>query len=110
MRYYVMAVKDLAAQTFGQSFVAKHPNEAVRSFTDEVNRAPDVGGQNNLWAHPDDFELYCVGQYDDSTGELIPNSPIELIVQAKHVSKRPPGVPSPHLALNGGMDSKSVVM
>lgn len=38
---------------------------AVRSFTDEVNR---VAADNPMHAHPDDFELYLLGHFDEDDG------------------------------------------
>ena len=40
---------------------------AVRSFADEVNRKSD---DNQMFRHPDDFELWSLGGFDDETGEF----------------------------------------
>lgn len=59
---HVFCCKDSAADTFGQPFFAPSIGVAVRSFTDEVNRADQ---NNELYKHPDDFILYEVGTFDD---------------------------------------------
>lgn len=61
----VVAVKDLAAQAFGRPFFVPSVGVATRSFADEVNRRAD---DNQMATHPADFELYEVGEFDDSNG------------------------------------------
>jgi len=56
--------------------------QAVRSFTDEVNRVSETNEMNR---HPSDYELYHVGTYDDQAGHLEPVSPPILIVRGKDV-------------------------
>jgi len=38
---------------------------AIRSFSDEINRSD---ADNQLYNHPDDFDLYTFGDFDDTTG------------------------------------------
>jgi hypothetical protein len=38
---------------------------AIRSFSDELNRSD---ADNQLYNHPDDFDLYEFGVFDDNTG------------------------------------------
>lgn len=59
------SVKDLALGAFGRPFFVPALGVAMRSFTDEVNRkAPD----NVMNQHPEDFELYHLGLFDEETG------------------------------------------
>lgn len=65
MKRIVFAVRDRAADSFGAPFVQVARGQAIRSFSDEINRAaPD----NQLYLHPDDFDLFELGEFDDSTG------------------------------------------
>lgn len=108
--YIIVAVKDLAAQTFGRPFYVPHENAAIRSFTQEVNTQPEQGSIGDMYNHPDDFELYSIGVFDDRSGKIIPSDPV-LLVQAKHVSTRAKGNSTPIVHLNGGSDvQKSVVL
>lgn len=75
----IVAVKDLAAQAFGQPFFVSSTGLALRSFRDEVNRRAD---DNQMSRHPEDFELYCIGTYDDESGAVAPRGP-ELVARAK---------------------------
>lgn len=85
MIQFVCAIKDSASGLFGRPIFVVKPAQAMRSFTDEVNRAaPD----NELHRHPEDFELYCLGSFDDSTGHLSPlDSGPSLIVRGKDAAQ-----------------------
>ena len=65
MKRIVVAVRDRAADTFGSPFYVVAIGQAIRSFSDEVNRRAD---DNQLFQHPEDFDLYELGVFDDSTG------------------------------------------
>jgi len=81
MILFVVCVKDRAADVFNRPFFVPHRNVAIRDFTDEVNR---VAGDNQLNKHPDDFDLYLLGEYDDSRGAFVNNEP-QVLVRAKDV-------------------------
>lgn len=61
----VVAVRDRALDAFGTPFFVVAVGQAIRSFGDEVNRKG-----SDLCAHPDDFDLYELGSFDDATGQL----------------------------------------
>ena len=67
MHLFVVCVKDRAAEVFNRPFFVPHRNVAIRDFTDEVNRA---AADNQLNKHPDDFDLYLLGEFNDNTGEF----------------------------------------
>jgi hypothetical protein len=81
MLHYVVCVKDRAAEVFNRPFFVPHRNVAVRDFTDEVNRS---AADNQLNKHPDDFDLYLLGTYDDNTGFFNLDVPT-VLVRAKDV-------------------------
>lgn len=85
MKLSICSLKDLGAQCFGRPMFVPHSNVAVRSFMDEVNRPPSPTQQNDLFSHPDDFELYELGIFDDSSGTFDLYSSPKLLSQAKHV-------------------------
>lgn len=67
MKLIVCAVKDLAAECFGQPFVVPAIGVAKRHFADQVNKA----SEGNMWnLHPEHFELYQIGTYDDQLGVI----------------------------------------
>lgn len=80
---HIYAVKDLAVQAFGQPFFVRAKGEAIRSFQDEAN---STTGQSAIAKHPEDYELYFVGNYDEQTGTIHSENP-ELIARAKDLLK-----------------------
>ena len=77
MKLILCSVKDRAADAFGRPMFVPSTGVAIRSFSDEVNRAAD---DNQLYSHPDDFDLYEFGEFDDNTGQF------ELYEQPKLLS------------------------
>lgn len=71
MRLIVCSIRDRAADVFGQPFYVAALGQAVRSFADEVNR-PDE--KNTIWRHPEDFDLYELGVFDDASGVFDPST------------------------------------
>jgi len=67
MRYKVFSIRDRAADLYGRPFYSNTVGSAIRSFSDEINR---VSQDNQLNQHPDDFDLYYLGEFDDSNGSF----------------------------------------
>lgn len=77
MRYKIVAVRDRAADVFGQPFFVPSIGGAIRSFGDEVNRKDS----NNAFSqHPEDFDLYLLGEYDDNDGSFATVAPKQVAV------------------------------
>lgn len=68
MLYQIVAVRDRAVDVFGQPTFVSHLGAAIRSFGDEINRPHSEERPSPFNAHPDDFDLYHLGTYDDATG------------------------------------------
>lgn len=75
MEKVVCSVRDSAAEIFGQPFFVPSRGVALRSFADEVNRA---AVDNALNQHPEDFILYELGVFDESTGLFNCHEPQQL--------------------------------
>lgn len=60
----ICSVKDRAAEAFGRPMFVPSIGVAIRGFTDEINRSD---ANNQMYAHPDDFDLYEIGTFDDET-------------------------------------------
>lgn len=84
MKLCCVAVFDRASQLFQRPIFVRAPGEAVRSFTDEVNRKGDQA--SDLAKHPDDFDLYQLSLFDDNSGEFAGTQ--TLLVRGKDVSTR----------------------
>jgi hypothetical protein len=55
----------------------------LRSFRDEVNRKDS---SEDMARHPDDFELYAIGTFDDSNGIVTTIEP-RLVARAKDLKE-----------------------
>lgn len=66
IRYVVITVRDRSADCFAQPSYATSVGSAARSFADQIND-PASG---MLHKHPEDFDLYELGFYDDTTGSF----------------------------------------
>ena len=82
MKHELVAVFDQAAASFARPFAVPTIGLAERSFSDEVNRA---GSDMN--AHPEDYSLHKVGEFDDESGSVTACSPAVRLVTAKQVLK-----------------------
>ena len=67
MKLNLCSVKDRAADAYGRPMFVPSTGVAIRSFSDEVNRAD---AENQLYNHPDDFDLYEFGVFDDNSGQF----------------------------------------
>jgi len=82
MIQYICTVKDRAADAFGRPMFVPSTGVAIRSFSDEINRN---NAENQLYNHPDDFDLYELGQFDDNTGLFALHDQPKLLSLGKQV-------------------------
>jgi hypothetical protein len=83
MKMQIISVKDRVADAYGRPFYTQSIGTAIRSFSDEINRD---AADNQMFAHPDDYDLYHLGEFDDATAEFsLLTTPHQLILgkQAK---------------------------
>lgn len=66
----VCCVRDAKVDAFTRPVFVPHVGYAVRSFGDEVARKQDA--TNGLAMHPEDYELFLVGEFDESNGVITP--------------------------------------
>lgn len=71
----VLAVRDRAIDAFGTPIFVVAIGMGMRSFIDEVNRSESV-----MYQHPEDYDLYHIGDYDEFSGKLVPMEPKMLAV------------------------------
>ncbi len=68
MKMLMFSIRDSAADAYGRPFFMTSVGIAIRSFTDEVNRADK---ENQIYMHPEDFDLFELGEFDDETGRIV---------------------------------------
>lgn len=86
MKLKAFSIYDRKAMIYNTPYFSNTDATAVRSFTDLVNDR-----QSAIFNHPGDYVLYLVGDYDDQTGQLVPQVPLLHISDAeplKRVEKR----------------------
>jgi hypothetical protein len=62
----IYSIYDSAANAYMQPFFMHNDGIAIRAFQDNVNSKEE----NNISQHPDQFTLFCIGEYDDSNGQI----------------------------------------
>lgn len=74
MLLYAYTLYDAKALTYSPPFFTTAHGAAVRMVMDlAADPSTSVG------RHPSDYTLYCVGQWNDATGNLLPNDVREHI-------------------------------
>lgn len=68
----VCAVRDRAVDAFLRPIFVAHIGQAKRQFRDEINRK-EPG--NSLNKHPEDYDLYEMGEFDENTGLFATGTP-----------------------------------
>ena len=84
MKLKVVAIYDRAADAYGVPNFVAAIGSAVRGFGDEVNR---VAGDNALYQHPEDFDLYELGEYDDQLARFELLADRRLIARAQDLKR-----------------------
>lgn len=79
MKLKIVAVRDRAVDAFMRPFTVQSTGQAIRSFGDEINRASQ---DNPMHAHPDDYDLYELAEYDENTGAITqtPDHPKQIAI------------------------------
>lgn len=72
MKLVVVSVRDRAVDNFGTPFFVVSKGQAIRSFSDEINRKAD---DNMLNRHPEDYDLYELGEFDNDSGAFEVSTP-----------------------------------
>lgn len=73
----VFSVKDRAIDAFGTPMFFQTKGQAIRSFTDEVNRASE---DNILYKHADDYDLFELGRFNAQTAMFESTGPTLTIM------------------------------
>lgn len=79
----LFATHDIKADSFMQPFCAPHAGVATRGFTDAITRPQQPSDISN---HPEDFNLYELGEFDSHTGVISPQDRPQLILTGASVA------------------------
>lgn len=73
MKLNIYAIRDVKISAFSQPFYSQTHGSALRAFSDHVN---DNGSAANK--HPEDYELYHLGDFDDQVGIINGQTPVHI--------------------------------
>lgn len=82
-RLGVFSILDMKAQVYSNPWFAITDGTARRSFADLVNDP-----QSSVSKHPEDYCLYRIGNFDDLSGILHPETPQNLGIAATYLVQR----------------------
>jgi hypothetical protein len=80
MKYVIISLRDVVANLYTTPTFHNSKGSALRAFSNEVNRADE---NNTIYKHPNDFEIYALGTFDDEHAEFEPYSKPELLGLAR---------------------------
>lgn len=83
MRLFVFAIRDRAIVCFMQPFTSPTKGGAERAFRDAINDSTTP-----MFNHPEDYDLYELGEFDQGTGLYDTKVP-EQICCGKDVKAKP---------------------
>lgn len=81
MNVNIYSIFDSAAKAYGRPLFLKTDGLAMRVFVDAVNSLEDSDIRN----HPEQFTLFKIGEFDDSTGTLSTEAPPVLLAKGHEV-------------------------
>jgi len=73
MIHQMVAVFDVKCGAYARPVAVPSDGAAIRSFMDAVN-----DNSTEYAKHPEDYSMFNLGTYDDSTGEMISKKPLQL--------------------------------
>lgn len=82
MKLFVIATRDIKTDSYGRPITIQHLGAAIRAFEDQI-QGKTPNGDPDLINHPEDFELYQLGFYNDATGEFT-NEKLQIAVGANY--------------------------
>lgn len=75
------SIFDEKSETFTAPFVARNDKDGSRILTDMLI----YGGDNLMARHPEDYILYCLGDFDIRTGKILGYELIKRIVSCSEL-------------------------
>lgn len=84
MKLQIFAVYDHKSQTYGTPFFKTHMGVAIRDFGDAAQDP-----QTTICRHPEDYQLFNVGEYDDSDASIKNFIPPILVSSASEFKIKP---------------------
>lgn len=81
-------VFDVKVGAYLSPFFMRSKPEAIRAFSDLVNDPKTQFSQ-----HPEDYVLYCIAEFDDATGNVVPIERADMLCKAVELVVHTPPMP-----------------
>ena len=81
----IFSIYDEKAEVYNTPFFQGTVGMALRSFQELVR-----DNESMLFKYPEDYILYCIGEYDEKTGEITANIPPAFIARATEYTPKKP--------------------
>lgn len=78
MKMKIIVVRDRVADVYGAPSFVANVGTAVRGFGDEIARPHSEERPNAFNKHPEDFDLFLLGEYDDETASFDVHIPKQI--------------------------------
>ncbi len=65
MKFKIFSIFDSKAENYNTPMFLAAKGQATRAFDDETNRP-----ESEISKHPEDYTLFCLGEYDSDTGKI----------------------------------------
>jgi Phage ORF5 protein len=78
--YKIVAIRDRAIDTYSVPSFVPNVGAAVRGFGDEIKRPHTDERPNQLNLHPEDFDMFLMGTYDDQSGLFDSQVPKQIAI------------------------------
>lgn len=82
MKISLLSVYDKQIQAYGAIFTARTIGEAIRGLTDHV-----ADKTTEIAKHPEDYQLFKLGEWDNETGKIYPTETPMMIISAEELVK-----------------------
>ena len=69
MKYKIFSIFDSKAENFNTPIFLPTEGQAIRIFDDMVN---DQADKSEIAKHPEDYTLFCLGEFDSDAGLVTP--------------------------------------
>lgn len=83
MIHQMFSVRDNVADAYLQPFFSINTGSAIRAVAEAVN-----DGGHTFAKHPEDYGLWGLGTFDDSTGKIDPNETPQHIINLIEMVKK----------------------
>ena len=67
MKFKIFSIFDSKAESFNTPMFLAAKGQAIRAFDDEANRP-----ESEIHKHPEDYTLFCLGDFESDTGKVEP--------------------------------------